>query len=483
MGVIKLSISKLRYKPWNGLMSILLFAVGSGIISLVTGTEKLVKDQFLRNLAGIDLVVGAKGSPVQLILSSLFHMDVPTGNISLDEANRLSNHPMVRKAVPISLGDNYQGIRIVGTTPAFGDLYGADLATGSWFEHPFEAVVGSVASKNGGLQIGSPFSGRHGFTEHGHQHDEDIYTVTGILAPTGTIIDFLILTSLDTYWLIHSENDHEHHDDHDDHQPASSGSAPERDHHDHEHLHNHDHEHDHGVEHNGAATIEFSYNEDDDEAEWLELIDKLDRREDLSPWEMHLYQSREMNAASTVDSSTGKQITAVLLMYETPRAAIQLPRFINDNTRMQAASPAFETHRLFAIAGNGLKVLRWLAYIIIAISVLNLLGHLTQTLSRNLHEIALLRTLGASRSKVMLLLLLQGIWVSVLGGATGIIVAKFLLLLVNHLAGGFISPWGVFTMGDVWLLAASPLVGVAAALLPALKAYRKNIHYILTNEK
>lgn len=485
MGVFKLSISKLRYKPWNGLMTILLFAVGSGIISLVAGTEKLVKDQFLRNLAGIDLVVGAKGSPVQLILSSLFHMDVPTGNISFDDANRLANHPMVGKSVPISLGDNYQGIRIVGTTPAFGELYGANLATGSWFTVPFDAVVGSEAAKTSGLQQGTHFTGRHGFTEHGHHHDEDLYTVTGILAPTGTIIDFLILTSLDTYWLIHSEHDHHDHTGHEEHDHTL-----QEDHHHHDHDHDHDHGHSHGdaVNDTAASLIEFheesghSHETDyDDEAEWLALIEKLDRREDLSPGEMHLYQSRAINEGSAADHP-GKQITALLLKYETPRAAIQLPRFINENTRMQAASPAFETHRLFAIAGNGLKVLRWLAYIIMGISALHLLGHLTQTLSRNLHEIALLRTLGASRRKVMLLLLLQGIWISILGAVSGVIVAKFLLMMVIQQTGSLISSWGLFSVYDLWLLAFSPLVGVMAALLPAIKAYRKDIHYVLTSE-
>lgn len=502
MGIVKLSIRKLLYRPWSGIMSILLFAIGTGIISLVGITERLVKDQFLKQLAGIDLVVGAKGSPVQLILSSLLHLDVPTGNISLAEANQLSNHPMVKEAIPVSLGDNYRGVRIVGTTPALGDLYGADMALGGWFDHPFEAVVGSVAAKRAGLMMGGQFTGRHGFTEHGHAHDDEIYTVTGILLPTGTILDQLILTPVETYWLLHQEHgdfehdhDHEHEHEHVHDHTMSSTSGEDR-----THLHGHHHEHDHhlhdshthpaneapGSEHL-SDRINLSHHEhgfyeiDEEEAEWLELIEKLDRREDLSPMEMHLYQQRTFDTAAKGDLS-GREITALLLKYETPGAALQLPRFINENTRMQAASPAFEMNRMFALAGNGLKALLWLAYLIIAISMLNLLGHLAQTLSRNMHEIALVRTLGASKKAVMLLLLLQGIWISITGGVLGILLAKFLLLSLSNLAGNLFSITDLMVVSDLWILLGSPILGIVAAVMPALKAYRNDIHYILTRE-
>jgi len=107
MNVVRIGIAKLFSKPAGTALSVLLFAIGVTIISLLVNFEKALKDQFYSNLAGIDLVAGAKGSPLQLILSAVFHADAPTGNISLAEADRVSRNPMVEKTIPVALGDNF----------------------------------------------------------------------------------------------------------------------------------------------------------------------------------------------------------------------------------------------------------------------------------------------------------------------------------------------------------------------------------------
>ena len=85
--------------------------------------NSLIKTQMDNNLKGIDMVVGAKGSPLQLILSSVYHVDSPTGNISLKEARSIEKNPMVGNSVPLLYGDNYEGFRIVGTNEKFIELY------------------------------------------------------------------------------------------------------------------------------------------------------------------------------------------------------------------------------------------------------------------------------------------------------------------------------------------------------------------------
>lgn len=461
MGIFRLSLAKTFSQPLSPVITILLFSIGISIISLLVHAEKTIKEQFSRNLASIDLVVGAKGSPLQLILSTVFHLDAPTGNISLAEANMIGRNPMVEKTIPISLGDNYKGYRIVGTTPEYALLYNATLSTGDWFGNAFEAVIGYEVARNSGLSLGDHFTGRHGFTEHGHHHDEDVYTVKGILNPTGTVIDRLILTTIDTYWFIHGS--HPYSDE--------TGSVNNRtDSHQHGDDCNHqdDHIHDENCDHSH------------DEAEWQRLIEKMDAHEELTSEEMAMFRERS-GLFGEVLKNPSEEITALLVFFNTPRAAIQLPRMINDNTNMQAASPAFETHRLFSLIGTAIIALQWLAWIIIAVSALNLLFHLMNTLNQSIREIALLRAIGTPRIKIMALLFLQGFWIAVAGWFLGIIVSKIIFyILIGGVTQLSVEPI-LLQSQDLLLLIFSVFAGFLASLWPAIRAYRSDIHYILNN--
>lgn len=174
----------------------------------------LARDHADRNLSGgnkADIVIGAKGSPLQLVLSTLYHIDIPPGNIDGDEMQRWQKHKSVKMAVPLALGDNMAGYRIVGTTQDYLTLYNARVTTGLIWQKPFDAVIGAGVAGNLSLDIGARFTGAHGLGPGGHAHKDDHYTVTGILAPTGTVIDRLILTPIETVQDIHSHgHDHDH---------------------------------------------------------------------------------------------------------------------------------------------------------------------------------------------------------------------------------------------------------------------------------
>ncbi|MCA1744431.1 MAG: ABC transporter permease [Bacteroidales bacterium] len=157
--ILKIALAKLLHKPFNSALSVLLFAIGVAMISLIFKTEAFISRQYKDNLAGIDLVVGAKGSPLQLILSSVLHIDAPTGNISLDDVESIQKNPLVRQTIPIALGDSYKGFRIVGTDSAYLQLYACEMAAGAVFSEPMEAVIGAMAAQKTGLEIGETFSG------------------------------------------------------------------------------------------------------------------------------------------------------------------------------------------------------------------------------------------------------------------------------------------------------------------------------------
>mgnify|MGYP001296574254 FL=1 len=190
------------------MMSILLMILGVTIITLSVLVNQITKNTFTKNNPNLDVVVGAKGSPLQLVLSSIHHVDIPTGNISYKNAKKIMKHPAIKFGVPISLGDNFQNYRIVGTDKKFLKLYNAELEIGSMWEKPMQSVIGSNVANFTKLKIDKFFVGSHGLIDTGDIHSEQPYKVVGILKKTGTILDNLIITSLDSVWNLHSnQND------------------------------------------------------------------------------------------------------------------------------------------------------------------------------------------------------------------------------------------------------------------------------------
>ena len=162
MKTIALSWRYLWSRPLASALNLLLLTLGLAAITFLILASHQLNNAFERDLAGIDVVVGAKGSPMQLILSGVFHIDAPTGNIPLAAVKELQSNPQVARLIPVSLGDNFRGFRIVGTSPDYVKLYGAALADGALWSKPMQAVIGSQASKQTGLKLGDSFSGSHG---------------------------------------------------------------------------------------------------------------------------------------------------------------------------------------------------------------------------------------------------------------------------------------------------------------------------------
>lgn len=155
----------------------------------------------------VDLVVGAKGSPLQLILSAVLHADVPTGNIRYAEGRALARDPMVAAAIPVAVGDSFRGFRIVGTEPAYLDLYGARLSQGRVFAAELEAVLGSEVARRTGVGVGVAIVGAHGLAASGGAaHEAAPLRVVGVLAPSGTVLDRLVVTPVASVWRLHESH-------------------------------------------------------------------------------------------------------------------------------------------------------------------------------------------------------------------------------------------------------------------------------------
>lgn len=204
--LLMLSLRYLWARPLTAALNLLLLTVGLASITLVLLVSEQVDRAFERDLAGIDLVVGAKGSPMQLILAGVFHIDTPTGNIALADVRALQANPQVAQLIPLSLGDSFRGFRIVGTTPDYLAHYQATFARGAAWRGPMQAVAGAQVAAATGLAPGVQFSGSHGLGGGGEAHTGNPYTVAGVLAPCGCVLDRLILTATESVWQVHEKD-------------------------------------------------------------------------------------------------------------------------------------------------------------------------------------------------------------------------------------------------------------------------------------
>lgn len=405
MNMLKLSWKYLIDKPLNTGLNILLLALGLAIITVLILIQDQFENKMNKDAEGIDLVVGAKGSPLQLILSSVYHIDFPTGNIDMADAMALANNRLVKNIIPLGMGDNYQGYRIVGTNHDYLDLYNAQMAEGVVWEKPFDVVLGSEAASKLGLGLGDSFIGSHGIGSSSHEHDEHPYKVTGILSAHGNVLDKLILTSIESVWYTHDEG------------------------HDHEKFE--------------APVAKTGFPETDED----------------------------------------REVTSLLVQYRNPIAAVQLPRFVNSKSALQAASPSFEISRLFELLGIGVKLIQGLAIVIIVIAGLGIFIALFNSLKERKYDLAVMRTLGASNGQLFLHIVLEGIILTFIGAIVGIFIGHlFLAVLVMQNEQGAISGLTamVFLKEELWIMVYAVMVGIIASLIPAWNAYQTDIAKQLT---
>lgn len=396
--IAKLAWKNIWFKPLNTLLSVILLASSVAIITLLLLLQKQFEEQFSSNADNVDLVLGAQGSPLQLVLSSVYQVDAPTGNINYDSARVWMRHPFVEKAIPLAFGDNYQGYKIVGTTPNYLDKFVAKLNTGKVFSQDFEVVIGSTIVQKMNLKVGSSFYSIHGDAKEGEKHESKPFKVVGVLQPTGKVIDNLILCSIESVWGVHEE---------------------------------------------------YNYAEGEKHQE------------------------------------EPKEITSILLKFRNKMAIMTWPRMIAQNTKMQAVSPAIEINRLFTLFGIGLKTLEYLAYGIMLISGISIFIALYNRLKERKYEFALLRLQGASRLQMLTLVLLESLFLCVVGFIFGTIIGRFALQMLSN-ASEEDFKMSFNSMEVIWekegiLLGVTLLLGIVSAIIPAIKAYTMNISKTLAN--
>lgn len=412
-------------------------ALGAALIAGVLTIRRETERVFLDEGTTFDLVVGAKGSPLQLVLSSVFHLDSPTGNIPISELDRLKADMRVRTAVPIGLGDNFQGYRIVGTTPEFFDLERRDpeteeyvrifsMAEGAWdFSEPFNAVLGSEVARSTRLGVGDSFAGSHGLVAvaGSEVHSDSPYTIAGILAPSGTSNDRAVFTSLQAVWSVHDKEEAAH--------EALYGG--------------------------GEAAPEAAAED--------------------APTTAAPPAAGGWFFAPKPAAKAEREVTAVLVQLQSPGMRLWMVDEIKSGTNAMAAVPINEMLRLYQLVLAPMqKALLAVAYLVVVVAALSVLTTLYQAGERRRRDVAVMRALGATPHEVFAIVLLEALIVALLGTAAGWLLGHGAVQAaqgaLRESAGLTIAAWRTDGQ-ELKALAAVAGIGLVAGLLPAILAYRR----------
>ena len=404
MSFLSMAWRYLRFRWLVSLLTISGVAVGVALVCGVLALRHESERALSRDAGLYDLVAGGKGSPLQIVLSSVYHIDSPTGNLPYADFERFQRDPRILWSAPVGLGDNYAGYRIVGTETQFFDLPDRQgkpffqFAQGRRFEERFEVVLGSQVAQSTRLEIGDTFFGTHGLVEvpGAEVHRDFPYRVCGILAPTGTAQDRAIFGTLASVWEIHETEDRLH--------SAIQGSA---------------------------------------------LLEGRQERE----------------------------TTAILIRLKTPGLRLWMADEIRKGTDGIATVPINEILRFQrGIIGPAQKALLAVASAVVGVACLTVLITLHQAAERRRRDIAILRSLGANRREVAVLVFTEGLLLTGAGILLGLLLGHGGLALgagtFRETTGLLLYPWRMPNL-ELAALGAIGICGAIASLFPAISCYRR----------
>ena len=436
-------LRNLKRRQLASILTGLSVSLGVGLFATVGALREASEQGFNRSASICDMLVGAKGSGLQLTLNALYHMGQSQGNVPYAVYEEIAATPGVLWSVPLAVGDSFRGQRIVGVTSnLFSDVHlgGANLAEPLAFadggpfaysraefaelkselgqaaaEHSseaahvdhdhnahlksmFKAVVGADVARNTGLMVGSKFTPAHGVEGvGGGGHQEAETEVVGVLEPTGTPLDRAILIPIGAYYVI--------------------------------------------AGHEATA---------------------------------------DMVAGGTRDP---RGLSAVMLSTKAGFYRTRIFRSLNDRLDAQAVYPSQEVRKLFSIIGQGDMVLRLITALIVVVALVGVMVAIYNTMGARRREFAILRALGARRSTILGLVTGESAVIALLGGVVGLGLAGGLIYAVTdqvHAATG-VRVTVVPGAAELQLLAAVTLAGAVAGLIPALSAYRTEAAYYLSS--
>ncbi|MDB5389189.1 MAG: hypothetical protein JWM11_4835 [Planctomycetaceae bacterium] len=461
MNLVTIAWKSIRQRALASSLTALSVALGVMLMVSVLVVHGIVNRVFSQSTSGYDLVVGAKGSPLQLVLNTIYHLGDPVENIPYLYYKQLKEDPAIEHAIPICMGDVTQkgNFRIIGTTSEFFLLpYHPNRefqVRGHLLEDDFDAVIGSQVAKENGWDIGSQFQPVHGASD-GHVHDEK-FTIVGILGPTGTPNDKGVFIDIDGFYQIAG---HE--------KPLDEAQKKAKD------------------------FAEFERKKA--EAAGVAPPELPDALPGEKPAPSAHDGAAETKPAAKPDAHAGhdhaghhhhelpdeqKEVTAVLLKFEYVTLAIRTAAKINGEPYAQAAQPFKE---IYWILNNVVGNIRWLLIVmtvlILVVSGVGIFVSIYNSMADRRREIAVMRALGAQRSTVFWIIFCESVLLCAGGGLFGMLLGHGLVVfaapLLEAKTGLLINPWA-FEQWELVLLPA--MIGLASliGIIPGMTAYRTDV--------
>lgn len=425
MNLLTIAWKSNRQRMLSSCLTALSIALGVALMVTILVINGVVSRMFSQTASGFHLIVGAKGSPMQLVLNTIFFVDRPIQNLPYSEYIRFRDHSHVAFAVPFALGDTTTDgrYRIVGTLPKFfRHEYVPDkqfeFAEGENMRDAFDAIVGARVASDYGWHVGRKFPIAHGGNLD-DIHDEQ-FKVAGVLKPTGTPIDRAVFIHFNGFYQI----------------PG--------------HL------------------------KPEDEA-----------RRKLKAFGQEVPQSRANPLdADEVEADTKvpiiqKEVTAILVRMKALTLVPMMIGAVNERPLTQAANPVEQISRLMrTFIGSARMALLVMTTLIILVSGVGIFVSIYNSMSERRKEIAIMRALGASRTAVFSIIITESVLLCLGGGICGLLFGHLLVLIagpiVEKRSDLYLNPWS-FEIQELYLLPGLLVLAVFVGLLPALTAYRNDV--------
>ena len=527
----------LRYRIGGVVLAIAAVAISVFVLLSVEHVRHEARSSFASTVSNVDLIVGARTGEINLLLLSIFRIGTPTANVAWESVEAIAEQPNVEWVVPISLGDSHKNFRVVGTTAEFFDryMYGQSqpltFQVGQRFDETLDVVVGSRVAAELGYALGDELILSHGMADTSFTHHDQVsFSITGLLAPTGTPVDNALFVSLEAIEAIHADEGetesstdgspgyvkaHEEHEEHEEHE--KHGQHDETKHHDEhahhgehnehedEHAHHDEHEehehkgehadhdeHEEHEEHEEHAHHEEHEHEDEHghHDERNEHEDEQAHHDEHVKHERHDEHGQETEHAHHDEHDEHEEhsdhhghdhpplgtVTAILVGLDSPGVTLQVQRRINEYTdeALLAILPGFTLAQLWSLVGGVENVLRGISVLVFISALFGLNAMMLASMRERKREIEILRSIGAPSLFIVALLVIESLLVVTLGivlAFAGLIGA---ILVANNLLAselGIMLSLQVLYSSSFIALALIYLTTLILSLVPAWRAY------------
>ncbi|WP_210396427.1 FtsX-like permease family protein [Motiliproteus sediminis] len=429
-------------------------ALSIALLLAIDTLRTQARQSFINSLSGTDLIVGARTSSINLLLSSVFQVGAISTGVEWSSYQQISSDPRVRWSIPISLGDSHRGLPVIGTTDSFfehfkyGDQQPLQLQRGDWFQKEHQVVIGAEVARRYGYRLGQELILSHGSGESFLHHDRHAQTLSGILAPTGTAFDRTLFVSLNAIDEIHQRQDNAAHG----HDPLARRSArtPEP----RTALHSHDQD-----AHPGHHSEHDEHDEHDEHGEHD------------APGMVATPASDDLHSAHD-----NRQISGFYLGLKQRNQALAMQHMINTSkieplTAVMPGVALLELWHLVSVAENALLLV---SALVLLVSLVGMLIILLNSLQQRRREMSMLRAIGARPYHIVTLILGEALVILLLGLLLG------LGLLYGSIALAqpwLLSQWGIdlhfqwLSLEQIYWLAGIVVAGLVISLIPAVHIY------------